>query len=160
MSDGSLGAFCSVAIYVAAYVAWGEVFRARIDPWMRACVGDLLGTPLVARQEGDEAFSIPLWRCAGPSAVERNGFLGFISAAWLMLGAFVPILGLASLCLFTSWIGASSREVLYLMSAPFLIAFLVQQTRRQGHLPETRGESSLSRSRRPNLVRLPREEDS
>jgi hypothetical protein len=156
--SGMIGLFGSVGIYIAGYVAWGEFFRSRVDPLMRGVATRILGTAIVARQHGDEAFSIPLWRSVGPSAVERNGFLGFVSAAWLLLGALAPILGLIALCATTSWVSDKSREALYLMSSTFLVVFLIQQTRRKGHAPETRGEASLPSSRNP--LRLPREEDS
>ena len=79
---------------------------------MCALVGRLLGTAILARQDGDEAFSIPLWRTGGPSEVERSGFLGLVSAACLLLGALTPILGLATLCFTTSWIEKPVRDVL------------------------------------------------
>src|SRR6476619_3453042 len=122
----SLGTFCSVCVYIASYVAWGEVFRSSVDPWVRLHASKILGTPVVARQDGDEVFSIPLWRSAGPSAVERNGLLGVISATWLLVGAIVPILGLAALCASTTWLSEPTRETLYLMSWAFRAVFLIQ----------------------------------
>src|SRR6476619_3088221 len=119
----SLGTFCSVCVYIASSVAWGAVFRSSVHPWVRLHASTILGTPVVARQDRDEVFSIPLWRSAGPSAVERNGLLGVISATWLLAGAIFPILGLSALCASTTWLNELTRATISLLSWAVLAVF-------------------------------------
>jgi hypothetical protein len=136
MFDRSLDILRSAGIYIAICVAWGELFRAFIDPWVCLLVPRGLRSP------------------------RRAELFGLTRAAWLLLGAMAPILALAVICFSTRWIPDEGRDALYLMSWAFLAVFLIQQTRRKGHAPETRDLAPSSVSRRGDLVQLPREEDS
>lgn len=137
-------------VYVVAHPIWAWTFRRLVDPWLRMRVGRSRSIPVVWAPATTFPFAMWSW-----SRVDRrpDGRLEAYCAVECLLGAFLPVLGLAVL-LDRAPCSARLAQVLYLMTMPMMTLFLVIQVRRsapderKGVQPRPRRSSSPEPSQR------------
>jgi hypothetical protein len=117
-------------VYLAAYLAWAWVFRARIDPWARRMVGGHLGVEVVWLPASRFPMEMWIWGLAGRAGHRFDSRMALCATAMCFAAAILPT---AILCVFLRWTTCLSPHfghALYLITPPLIAVFVASHMRR------------------------------
>lgn len=116
--------------YITGYIAWTNIFRSRIDPWLRERIGSRIGVEVV----WVPALSFPVktstWGLPYSTNARLDSRLALGSAMTCLAAGCMPTAVLCVLSRWTSFLSLTLKHALFLAWTPLLLVFLASQMKR------------------------------